>query len=123
VRFFTVSGKPSRFLVELVKHGELTIEADGGELPTPCPKCETGVLVRRNGPYGEFQACSRLAHCDYKKNLDAGLVSRPSVKTRTSAGVGDLCPACRQGRMERKQGRFGVFVACSRWPKCNAKGS
>jgi DNA helicase IV len=123
VRFFTVSGKPSRFLVELVKNNELVIEAHGGEVAVPCPKCHMGVLVRRSGPYGQFQACSRLAQCDYKRSLDAAAHPRQIVKTKVSAGVGDPCPECRQGRMERKHGRFGSFVACSRWPKCNAKGS
>jgi len=123
VRFYTVNGKPSRFLVELVKNNELTIEVAGGELPMPCPKCQMGVLVRRNGRYGEFQACSRLAQCDYKANLEAAASSRPIVKAKASGKVGDRCPQCRQGRMERKQGKYGSFVGCSRWPKCNAKGS
>ncbi len=124
VRFFTVSGKTSRFLVELVKNNELTIEALGGEAPVPCPKCQTGVLVLRNGPYGEFQACSRLAQCDYKRNLGAAAAgSRLMTNPTSGAQVGDTCPACRKGMMERKQGKYGVFVGCSRWPQCNGKGS
>ena len=121
VRFFTVNGSPSRFLVELVNNRALVIEAVNGEMPEPCPKCHTGILVRRNGPYGEFQSCSRLAQCDYKKSLGTTSPSRPIKKARVHAKPGDLCPKCRRGHMELKQGKYGSFVGCSRWPQCDAK--
>lgn len=69
VRLFAVTGKPSQFLVELVNTKDLVIDALKGESAEPCPKCGRGMLVRRNGRYGEFLSCSRLAQCDYKRNL------------------------------------------------------
>lgn len=121
VRFFTTNANPSRFLVELVTNKNLVIEAAEGEIPEPCPKCMTGVLVRRNGKYGEFYSCSRLAQCDYKRNGDAGSPSQVVRRNRVDAKPGDQCPVCRKGRMERKSGKFGAFVGCSRWPKCDAR--
>lgn len=122
VRFFTTNANPSRFLVELVTNKNLVIEAAEGEIPEPCPKCMTGVLVRRNGKFGEFLSCSRLAQCDYKRNGDAGSSSQVVRRNKVDAKPGDQCPVCRNGRMERKTGKFGAFVGCSRWPKCDARG-
>ncbi|MCD8194705.1 MAG: type I DNA topoisomerase [Coprobacillus sp.] len=33
-----------------------------------CPKCETGYLVKKRGPYGAFLACNN-PECDYKENF------------------------------------------------------
>lgn len=121
VRFFTCNANPSRFLVELVANKDLVIEAADGEIPEPCPKCMTGVLLRRNGKYGEFFSCSRLAQCDYKRNGSTNTPSQVVRKSKIDARPGDMCPVCRNGRMERKSGKFGVFVGCSRWPKCDAR--
>jgi ssDNA-binding Zn-finger/Zn-ribbon topoisomerase 1 len=71
VRLFTVTGKPSQFLVELANGKDLVINALEGESAEPCPKCRRGVLVRRNGRYGEFLACSRLAQCEYTTDVRA----------------------------------------------------
>jgi DNA helicase-4 len=121
VRFLTTNENPSRFLVELVASKDLVIEAVKGEAPEPCPKCRTGVLVRRNGSHGAFFSCSRLAQCDYKRNSAVAIPAPVVRKHKIDARPGDLCPVCRQGRMERKTGRYGAFVGCSRWPECDAR--
>ena len=122
VRFFTVNGKPSQFLVELAKSKDIVIEAMDGEAAEPCPKCLRGVLVLRRGPYGEFQSCSRLAQCDFKRNLGTTGSSIVASKPKVVAKAGDACPVCRRGRMVEKRGRYGRFLSCSRWPDCDARG-
>lgn len=122
VRFFTQNGKPSRFLVELVKSQDLAIQAMEGEAPEPCPKCSHGIVVLRSGPYGEFQSCSRLAQCDYKRNLGKSGNSIVERKPKVTTRPGEPCPVCRRGRMEQKSGKYGAFVGCSRWPQCDARG-
>jgi DNA helicase-4 len=122
VRFFTQNGKPSRFLVELVKSQDLAIQAMEGEAPEPCPKCSHGILVLRSGPYGEFQSCSRLAQCDYTRALAKSGSSIVERKPKVTSRPGETCPVCRRGRMEKKHGKYGAFVGCSRWPQCNARG-
>ena len=122
VRFFTVNGQPSQFLVELMKSGVLTIEAIEGKSAEPCPKCGRGILVMRSGRYGEFLSCSRLAQCDYKKNL-AKSDGTPRAKstssgTRVDAKPGQPCPVCRRGVMNPKSGQFGMFLGCSEYPRC-----
>src|SRR5690606_1290046 len=54
VRFYTVLGQPSQFLVELVKAGHLKIEPVDGETLEPCPQCGSGVLQLRGGKFGSF---------------------------------------------------------------------
>jgi DNA helicase-4 len=73
VRLFTVTGKPSEFLVELVKAGALRINDLDGLSAEPCPQCGRGVLVRRAGRYGPFLACSRLAECDYTRSVGTAI--------------------------------------------------
>jgi len=122
VRFFTVNGQPSQFLVELMKSGELTIEAIEGQSAEPCPKCGRGILVMRSGRYGEFLSCSRLAQCDYTKNLGKS-GGKPRAKsasgaTRVVAKPGQSCPVCKRGVMTPKSGQFGMFLGCSEYPRC-----
>ena len=72
VRLFSVKGKPSEFLVELVKAGALRFIDLDGLSAEPCPQCGRGMLVRRGGRYGPFLACSRLAECDYTRSVETG---------------------------------------------------
>ena len=122
VRFYTVNGQPSQFLVELMKSGELTITAVEGEGGDPCPKCARGILVLRSGSYGQFHACSRVAQCDYKKSQrqTGSNQATPSVRTTAKVKVtsGQQCPVCRQGVMKPKQGQYGMFLGCTEYPRC-----
>lgn len=124
VRFYTVNGQPSQFLVELMKSRDLTIEAIEGEGGDPCPKCGRGILVLRSGTYGQFHACSRIAQCDYKKSIGrAGPAQAPTATrrgTRVKATSGEKCPVCRRGVMTPKQGQYGMFLGCSEYPRCRA---
>ncbi|WP_315386965.1 UvrD-helicase domain-containing protein [uncultured Stenotrophomonas sp.] len=68
VAMFTVQGKRSPFLTELVHDGAVEITATTGEpiREQACPVCDGGVIVQRSGPYGEFASCSGFPRCQYK---------------------------------------------------------
>jgi DNA helicase-4 len=68
VAMFTVQGKRSSFLNELVHDGALSISTVNGEpiREQACPACDGGVIVQRSGPYGEFSSCSGYPRCQYK---------------------------------------------------------
>lgn len=68
VAMFTVQGKRSPFLNELVHDGAVEITATTGEpiREQACPVCDGGVIVQRSGPYGEFASCSGFPRCQYK---------------------------------------------------------
>lgn len=126
VRFYTVQGQPSQFLVELVKAGHLRIvPVDGGKLE-PCPQCGNGVLQLRRGQFGAFFGCSRFPACDYKRNEDGQKPKAPgrAMRLPPTTQVGDQCPACRRGLIQIKNGRNGPFLACSRYREgCRATGN
>ena len=71
VLLYTEKHRKSEFLVELQKDGAIEIRNEGsGSASEPCPKCARGVLVVRNGKFGEFLSCSRFPRCDYRRTCD-----------------------------------------------------
>ncbi len=68
VAMFTVQGKRSPFLDELVHDGAVEVTTATGEpiREQACPACDGGVIVQRTGPYGEFASCSGYPRCQYK---------------------------------------------------------
>jgi len=88
----------------------------------PCPKCEGGMLQVRFGRTGEFIGCNRYPDCsftsDFKRNAagNVELVSRDALIDTTP--VPDVtCDLC-GGPMILRRGRFGNFLACTRYPEC-----
>ena len=73
-----------------------------GEL---CPECGSP-LVKRQGKYGEFIACSNYPTCKYIKKEEKQVIE-----------VMD-CPSCDGKILERKTRRGKTFYGCSNYPKC-----
>lgn len=73
-----------------------------GEL---CPECGSP-LVKRQGKYGEFIACSNYPTCKYIKKEEKQVIE-----------VID-CPSCDGKILERKTRRGKTFYGCSNYPKC-----
>ncbi len=65
VAMFTVQGKRSPFLEELVRDGAVEITGMTGEVVEErrCHVCDTGVFVERNGKHGVFWSCSGYPNC------------------------------------------------------------
>ncbi|UQA68954.1 UvrD-helicase domain-containing protein [Stenotrophomonas maltophilia] len=70
VAMFTLQGKHSPFLDELVKDGAVEVTAISGTAihEERCPVCKVGVFVDRNGPHGAFRSCSSYPLCHNKPN-------------------------------------------------------
>lgn len=68
VAMFTLQGKHSPFLDELVKDGVVEVTAISGAAihEERCPVCKVGVFVDRNGPHGAFRSCSSYPLCHNK---------------------------------------------------------
>lgn len=68
VAMFTLQGKRSPFLDELVKDGAVEVTAISGAAISEerCPVCKVGVFVERNGPHGAFRSCSSYPLCHNK---------------------------------------------------------
>lgn len=84
VAMFTVQGRRSAFLTELVNDGAVRVTSMAGEAihEQACPACKVGVIVPRTGPYGAFQSCSGYPRCEYKPPKVGG---QPGVRTFAGA--------------------------------------
>jgi DNA topoisomerase-1 len=86
------------------------------ELPTPwtCEKCGKPIVIKwgRNGTFG---ACQGYPECrttmEVVKNLDGTWEKVPPLTTD------EICETC-GAPMTVKRGRFGSFLACTRYPEC-----
>ena len=87
------------------------------EKPTDevCEKCGKPMVIKW-GRNGHFLACSGYPECrntkEFTRNADGSLTVVPT--TRPSD---EICPTC-GSPMVIKRGRFGEFLACSRYPDC-----
>lgn len=68
VVMFTLQGKRSPFLDELVQDGVVAVTSVSGVAINEerCPVCKVGVFVDRNGPHGAFRSCSSYPLCHNK---------------------------------------------------------
>ncbi len=86
------------------------------ELPTEfkCEKCNSAMVIKW-GRHGEFLACANYPECKNTKEfrrLDDGTLKIAEAET-----TDEVCSAC-GSPMVIKRGRFGKFLACSKYPEC-----
>ena len=92
------------------------------ELSTPtgekCDKCGSEMVIKWS-KNGSFMACSAFPKC---KNAKPIIAPKPIETAETSQpGIKEKCDKC-GAEMVVRTGRYGNFLACSRYPKCkNAK--
>ena len=79
--------------------------SDGDELTDIlCEKCGAP-MIRKNGRYGKFLACSRYPECS-------------NIKSENEEVSDVKCEKC-GAMMVIKTGRYGKFLACPNYPTCN----
>nr|WP_243750657.1 UvrD-helicase domain-containing protein [Thiomicrorhabdus marina] len=64
-----------------------------------CPKCHSGKMQERRGPYSIFLGCSNYPACDHSEKK--------------------ICPKCETGYMAARESEHGRFYGCSTYPKCD----
>jgi DNA topoisomerase-1 len=81
-----------------------------------CKKCKKGTYYIKWGRNGQFLACSNYPDCtsseDFKRNVEGVITIIPKEFAK------DPCPKCGQ-KMVVKKGKYGRFLACEDFPKCN----
>ncbi|MDP7350265.1 MAG: type I DNA topoisomerase [Nitrospinota bacterium] len=79
-----------------------------------CEKCDHKMVIRW-GRFGKFMACSNYPKCKHTKEIDGGdeNASKPTAPELTD----EKCDKC-GSNMVIKTGRFGKFMACSKYPEC-----
>jgi DNA topoisomerase-1 len=80
-----------------------------------CEKCGKPMVIKW-GRNGYFLACSGYPECrntkEYTRNPDGTLTVLPTTRPSDQT-----CPTCGSAMVIRR-GRFGEFLACSRYPEC-----
>ncbi len=80
-----------------------------------CPNCEKP-LVKRQGRYGEFLACSGYPECRYTRPINQPAEEEAKEKQPIKL-TDEKCPKC-DSRLAERTGKYGAFLACSNYPKC-----
>jgi ssDNA-binding Zn-finger/Zn-ribbon topoisomerase 1 len=69
------------------------------------------IKLSRNG---KFYSCGTYPDCDGARKLDGSEMAGPKE-------TGEPCPLCAEkhdGKLVVREGKFGSFISCSRYPKC-----
>jgi DNA topoisomerase I len=107
--------KPFKLDLEKAKIEMRNLKAEEKPTDEVCEKCGKPMVIKW-GRNGHFLACSGYPECrntkEFTRNADGSLTVVPATRPSDQA-----CPAC-GSPMVIKRGRFGEFLACSRYPDC-----
>ncbi len=98
---------------EVVAKSDISLEPEQTDLI--CEKCGSRMVVKA-GRYGKFAACPNYPECKNTKPLDKGDKDEKEKKN-TAEETDQVCEKC-GAPMLRRRGRYGEFLACSKYPTC-----
>jgi DNA topoisomerase-1 len=114
------------FLKDVKEKDKLEKATNLGEAPEDikCPKCSSSMIIKL-AKNGKFYSCSKYPDCDGALTLEGTELQGPQE-------TGEPCPLCGTdengkqielskkggGKLVIREGRFGSFISCSRYPKC-----
>ena len=84
-----------------------------------CEKCGSPMVIKW-GRHGEFLACSRYPEC--KSTREFKRTEGGEIEVAEQRVTDEKCEKC-GSPMLVKRGRFGEFLACSRYPECKTTKS
>lgn len=105
-------GPFTKALKEKEKIEKLTNLGDAPE-EFPCPVCGKK-MVYKLSKNGKFMSCSDFPNCTGARTEEGKIMEGPKE-------IGEACPDCGEkhgGKLVLREGRFGMFISCSRYPKC-----
>jgi DNA topoisomerase-1 len=112
--FIACSGYPDCTNTREVEQQEPETES-GEEEIEPCENCGKPMAVKR-GRFGQFLACTGYPECKTTRKLIA--TKQGGLKAAKPDQILDeLCPRC-NANLVIKQGRYGEFTACTKYPEC-----
>jgi DNA topoisomerase-1 len=91
------------------------VKAEQPPTDIACEKCGK-LMVIKWGRNGQFLACSGYPECKNTKPFIRK--ENGEVEAAPEETTDEICPKC-NAPMVFKRGRFGKFLACSRYPECN----
>jgi DNA topoisomerase I len=112
--FIACSGYPECTNTREVESAEPESES-GEEEIDPCENCGKPMAVKR-GRFGQFLACTGYPECKTTRKLIA--TKQGGLRAAKPDQILDEpCPRC-GANLVIKQGRFGEFTACTKYPEC-----
>ncbi len=81
-----------------------------GPAEFPCPVCG-GPMNIKLSKSGTFLSCVKFPDCDGARVITGEVMEKPK-------STGEKCPECEKGELMERTGKYGSFIACSRYPKC-----
>ncbi|MCK5095863.1 MAG: type I DNA topoisomerase [Candidatus Pacebacteria bacterium] len=75
-----------------------------------CPKCGKNMVIKL-AKNGKFMSCSDFPDCVGARTIEGKELEGPKE-------IGKDCPKCKDGKLVEREGRFGMFISCSNYPKC-----
>jgi DNA topoisomerase-1 len=107
--------KPFKVDLEKAKVEMRNLKAEEKPTDEVCEKCGKPMVIKW-GRNGHFLACSGYPECrntkEFVRNADGSLTVVPATRPSDQ-----ICPTC-GAPMVIKRGRFGEFLACSKYPEC-----
>ncbi len=114
------------FLKDVKSKDKLDKITNLGDAPKefPCPVCGAEMIIKL-GKNGKFLSCSKFPECVGGRTIEGKILEGPKE-------IGEMCPLCGidkdgnpkeatksgGGKLVIREGRFGSFISCSRYPKC-----
>ncbi|MBU4321244.1 MAG: type I DNA topoisomerase, partial [Nitrospinae bacterium] len=108
--------KPFSRALEDAKKTQQKVKPEDIPTDVKCEKCGKSMVIKW-GRNGKFLACSGYPECKNTKNFvteENGNIKVAEEKVETT---NEKCPKC-DSPMALKSGRFGKFLACSKYPEC-----
>ncbi|MEI6286285.1 MAG: DNA topoisomerase III [Bacillota bacterium] len=87
---------------------------EGAQLCLACNR----VIKRLDGQYGAYWKCAACGR-SYKDNSGAPILEITPVTV--TVALNKPCPACSDGSLVERTGKYGKFVGCNKYPKCTYK--
>jgi len=112
--FIACSGYPECTNTREVETQEPKSES-GDEEIEPCENCGKPMAMKR-GRFGQFLACTGYPECKTTRKLIA--TKQGGLRAaKPDQVLEELCPRC-GANLVIKQGRYGEFTACTKYPEC-----
>jgi DNA helicase-4 len=119
---------PSVFALELINEKyDVRIVGENKE-DEICPECKSGIIEEKKP---NFYSCSNYPFCEYiaplciecsEEHMSSSKQSVPKkfdcIDTECQ-GTAPVCPKCGVGAVIPKSGKYGDFLSCHIWPRCD----
>ena len=127
---------PSRFSQELTDGNYPVVVTGDKTVRKKCPSCSDGVLIKKNGRYGDYYACYNYPVCNFKPLVCTRCKSDIVLREKSTDGrevaicqsencaeIHITCKKCAVGVYREVQGKTNPFLGCHDFPRTRCRGT